>query len=84
MIPLDKSKRYTARGSVTTGLAAAFSGEEPKLYDAFDCPECGCQIIMQPRLSATDVWETTLHAENVDLTALDEVSEEAVNDDNGL
>lgn len=32
------------------GLSQALSGlEEPKIYDAFDCPHCGCQYIAQER-----------------------------------
>lgn len=32
------------------GLSQVLSGlEEPKIYDAFDCPHCGCQYIAQER-----------------------------------
>ena len=44
--------RYTAKESmVKGGLTAAFSGEtEPEQYDCFDCPQCGCQIVVNRRL----------------------------------
>lgn len=41
---------YVAREAWETGLAAAIrSSQEVNLYDAFDCPHCGCQNIMQER-----------------------------------
>lgn len=48
--PLIAEERYTVRGAEKTGLASAFSGEESDLYDAFDCPHCGCQNVMNLRL----------------------------------
>ena len=46
-----KGKRYTGRDSgITGGLEQAFKGsQEGKLYDCFNCPECGCQVIAQER-----------------------------------
>lgn len=42
--------RYTVRDTDRTGLAAAFAGgSEATWYDAFDCPHCGCQNIVQAR-----------------------------------
>ena len=34
------------------GIAAAMSGnyDEPKIYDAMDCPACGCQMVLKERL----------------------------------
>lgn len=41
---------YVARDPGKTGLAAALGvTPEGALYDAFDCPHCGCQNIMQER-----------------------------------
>lgn len=41
---------YISRDSAKIGITAAFSSDnEPKLYDAFDCPRCGCQYIAQER-----------------------------------
>ena len=53
---------YVAREAQETGLAAAIrSSQEVNLYDAFDCPHCGCQNIMQERkrilLQSSDVVE---------------------------
>lgn len=43
-------KHYIARDSGKTGLAVAFgSTNEEGLYDAFDCPMCGCQVIAKER-----------------------------------
>lgn len=51
---IPKSKdRYTAKENmVKGGLSAAFSGElkNPELYDCFDCPQCGCQMVVNRRL----------------------------------
>lgn len=48
--PLIFEEHYTARNTSMTGLAAAIaSRSEPAIYDAFDCPHCGCQNIMQER-----------------------------------
>lgn len=44
-----KSEHYIAIGNGKTGLAAFAGGEESNIYDAFDCPVCGCQIIAQER-----------------------------------
>lgn len=41
---------YIARDNGKVGLGVAFgSNNEEKIYDAFDCPICGCQIITQER-----------------------------------
>lgn len=43
-------KHYIARDNGKTGLAVAFgSTNEESLYDAFDCPMCGCQIVAKER-----------------------------------
>lgn len=43
-------KHYIARDNGKTGLAVAFgSNSEESLYDAFDCPMCGCQVIAKER-----------------------------------
>ena len=47
---LIAEERYTVRTVEKTGLAGAFSGEESDLYDAFDCPHCGCQNVVNKRL----------------------------------
>ena len=40
---------YIARDAGKIGIATAISCDEEKLYDAFDCPACGCQWIAQER-----------------------------------
>ena len=43
-------RHYIARDNGKTGLAVAFgSTAEECLYDAFDCPMCGCQVIAKER-----------------------------------
>ena len=43
-------RHYLARDNGKTGLAVAFgSNSEESLYDAFDCPICGCQVIAKER-----------------------------------
>lgn len=43
-------RHYLARDNGKTGLAVAFgSTAEECLYDAFDCPMCGCQVIAKER-----------------------------------
>lgn len=42
-------EHYIARDSGVTGLSAAFKKDEEKIYDTFDCPNCGCQAIVQER-----------------------------------
>lgn len=43
-------RHYISRGEGKTGFAAALAeNDETKLFDAFDCPQCGCQIIAQSR-----------------------------------
>lgn len=44
-----RSEHYIARGEGKCGLSALAGGDECKIYDAFDCPICGCQIIVQER-----------------------------------
>lgn len=42
-------KHYIARDDTITGVVTAFKQEERKIYDVFDCPNCGCQVIAQER-----------------------------------
>lgn len=42
-------RHYVARDNGKTGLTVAISNNEEKLYDAFDCPACGCQVVVQER-----------------------------------
>lgn len=47
--PLEIKYHYISRDDSFTGLAALSKREEPKLYDTFDCPVCGCQNVVQER-----------------------------------
>lgn len=41
---------YVARDDGKTGFGTCFgSNVEEGLYDAFDCPTCGCQVIAKGR-----------------------------------
>lgn len=47
--PLRREDHYIVRDEGTIGLASVVGGPEVVLYDAFDCPYCGCQNVMQER-----------------------------------
>lgn len=47
--PALAKDHYIVRDLEKTGLAAAFGSEESGQFDAFDCPNCGCQVIAQQR-----------------------------------
>ena len=48
--PAIKEKHYISRDNGKTGLSSAFgSNDEEKIYDSFDCPMCGSQIVVQER-----------------------------------
>ena len=45
-----KERHYIARDNGKIGLSSAFgSNDEEKIYDSFDCPMCGCQVVAQDR-----------------------------------
>lgn len=51
-IPQAK-ERYTSKENMTSGgLSEAISGKSkgPDLFDCFDCPQCGCQMVVNRRL----------------------------------
>ncbi|UWN76539.1 hypothetical protein [Anaerotruncus colihominis] len=43
-----KEIHYIARVKGSKGFSNLF-GEEESIFDAFDCPKCGCQIAVQER-----------------------------------
>lgn len=61
--PLIAERRYTARDAVKSGIAVAFNGVEEALYDAIDCPHCGCQNTLQARKRADEFTEMAGMAE---------------------
>ena len=42
-------KHYIARDNSESGLSTTFRKIEGNIYDTFDCPACGCQIVAQER-----------------------------------
>lgn len=42
-------KHYTSKDNGESGLSTVFKHVEGNLYDTFDCPVCGCQMIAQER-----------------------------------
>lgn len=62
-------EHYIARTDGKTGVVAVFqSNDETGLFDAFDCPQCGCQVIAQERKRAYIVS----HVDDVDVEDGDE------------
>lgn len=47
--PAIKERHYIARDNSCTGAVAVISKDEEKIYDSYDCPMCGSQIIAQER-----------------------------------
>lgn len=47
--PAIKEKHYIAKDLGMTGAVIAVCNREENIYDAYDCPMCGCQIITQER-----------------------------------
>lgn len=47
--PAIEKRHYIARDNSRTGAVVAISKDEEKIYDAYDCPMCGSQIIAQER-----------------------------------
>ena len=47
---LMEEEHYTAREPQKTGVLANLANTDvARMFDAFDCPHCGCQNIMQER-----------------------------------
>lgn len=48
----DREQVYTAREYISRGgINEVIAGmKEPEVYDCYDCPVCGCQIVVQERL----------------------------------
>ena len=51
--PVKQSHYIVRDNEKASSLANVFSGDaEPTLYDAFNCPQCGCQVVAQQRKRA--------------------------------
>lgn len=48
-----KEMHYVAKDA-TPGRHLLLAAAETKQYDAFDCPQCGCQIVVGERLRPVD------------------------------
>lgn len=69
-------KHYVARDNGRFGLVVTFqSNDEEKLYDAFDCPFCGCQTIAQERKRDYMTNETTEYVNEI------KIKEEGIEDE---
>ena len=85
--PLLVENRYTARDPEKSGAPASLVGSaEVNLFDATDCPHCGCQNILQPRkrndaiselecLAVDDDEEETLTRDQAELKIRDLLDE---------
>lgn len=47
--PAIEERHYIARDNSRTGAVVAISKDEEKIYDSYDCPMCGSQVIAQER-----------------------------------
>ena len=47
--PALEEQHYIAKDNGRTGAVVVISKDEEKIYDAYDCPMCGSQIIAQER-----------------------------------
>lgn len=45
----EKKKHYISRNEVKIGFTNLAGGMEEKIYDTFDCHQCGCQNIVGER-----------------------------------
>lgn len=49
MFQFQIAGHYVSRDDGKTGVVTLFKDDESHLYDTFDCPNCGCQNIVQNR-----------------------------------
>ena len=73
--PKDEDRYVTAENKTSGGLAGALNGttEGPELYDSFDCPFCGCQVVAKRRLRNARIGE--IAPDIVERDSLDELPE---------
>ena len=63
-IIFDAASHYVARDDARVGIAALSGGNEPQIYDAIECPKCGCQIILGRRKRNLIIEGKEMHDEN--------------------
>lgn len=54
---VNAAGHYIARDDRETGLTSVIKSVEEMMYDAFDCPVCGCQNIVQRRFRKVELVE---------------------------
>ena len=74
-IKLDTDSHYIARDDTGTGFAMLAGGQEPQLWDAVDCPECGCQVILGKRKRPILVKPTSIVEDTVTEAKTDDDTE---------
>lgn len=47
--PAIEERHYIARDNSRMGAVVVISKDEEKIYDSYDCPMCGSQVIAQER-----------------------------------
>lgn len=64
-VELRKENRYEV--VIEAGTLQKSFGAKDHLYEAFDCPYCGCQMLMQERFPAkSEIKITEEHADGYD------------------
>lgn len=77
--PISKENHRIACDFSKSGLAASLStSNESALYDVYDCPACGCQVMAQMRKPLTD------EGQNVDELTIEDFSNEELADHLGI
>lgn len=63
--PAIEEMHYIARDNKEIGLSAQIgSTKEEKIYDAYDCPMCGSQIIAKERKRLMEPMDITKYLED--------------------
>lgn len=52
---LIAEEHYIVKDPHKGGLVTSIAGEAIYMYDAFNCPHCGCQYIAQPRKAPVEL-----------------------------
>ncbi len=55
---------YVSRDAGKSGVITTLTKTEELIYDTFDCPVCGCQIIAQERKREIPQYIETLQEDN--------------------
>lgn len=63
-VELRKENRYEV--VIKAGTLQKSFGAKDQLYEAFDCPHCGCQMLMQERFPAKEIKIAEGHTDEYD------------------